>query len=124
MDVPDNGLPEIRSQLMQLILTSGLEIDQCKPILARKKTSIDDAYAATLSQAIINHNHSYALEIAESGTLDFTQKFVKSMTGLQLDFRDLPQCREFGRLPLHITITEKCPTETGDAFREALSRIR
>eukprot|EP00795_Rhopilema_esculentum_P001777 gene1777-16263_t len=37
IDVPESSIPTVRSRIMQLILASGLEIDQCKPIMSRKK---------------------------------------------------------------------------------------
>ncbi len=64
VDVPQHSLKDMEKKVIQVMLTSGLEIENCRPIQARNGDNTASYYTATLCQALKDHKSYYAEQLA------------------------------------------------------------
>ena len=81
VDLPQHSLKDTERKITQVILTSGLEVENCRPIQARKKDSLTEYYSATLCQALKDHNSYYAEHLAKDGAQHYASSAIRASTG-------------------------------------------
>ena len=63
LDIPITCLSTIETDLMKIILNSGLDVMSCKPIRPRGKQGSLEVYTASLCQCLKDYNNSYMKEL-------------------------------------------------------------
>ncbi len=81
VDVPKQKIKHLENEFAKVMLSSGLDIENFKPIKARNKDDMTAYYAATLCQANKDWNSSYAQRLARDGTQDYTSSCIHARTG-------------------------------------------
>ncbi len=68
------------NEFTRVMLSSGLDIENFKPIKARNKDDVTAYYAATLCQANNDLNSLYAQRLARDGTQEYTSSCIHART--------------------------------------------
>ena len=64
LDIPITCLSTVETDLMKMILNSGLDVMSCKPIRPRGKQGSLEVYTVSLCQCLKDYNNSYMKELA------------------------------------------------------------
>ena len=87
--------------MIKVMLTSGLDIDDCRPIKARNLENTASHYAATLCQKDKDHYLKYVEELAKMAG---NSTRLVCTTGVRLPNDVVQTSQEFGIRPVRITI--------------------
>ena len=71
METPQACVNDVQTNVMKIMLQSGLEIDSCKPIVSRGKKNKVEVYTAALCQAIKDYNTKYVTDVAIDSAKEF-----------------------------------------------------
>ena len=118
METPQAGVNDVQTNLMKIMLQSGLEIDSCKPIVPRGKNNKVEVYTAELCQTIKDHNTKYVTDAAK----DSASVSAMYLRGV-LNEEHIAFGREFGKKPVRIVIRKNCPEAVYEEFMKALNEI-
>ena len=124
VDTPQHHLKVMENKIIQVMLTSGLDIDNCRPIKARNKENTASYYAATSCKTNKDHNLKYAEELAKNGAQQYTSSYIHIATGVRLSNDVVPTSEEFGIRQVRITSTSQFKKEFGGAFLKAMEQIK
>ena len=117
LDIPITCLSTVETDLMKMILNSGLDVMSCKPIRSL------DVYTASLCQCLKDYNNSYMKELARYSSEHVASLAVFYQFGMK-DDKDLRFKPEFGANVVKITICETCPVTTAREFVSGLESIK
>ena len=123
-------MSDIDTNIRQLFIRSGLEIDQCKPINPRGKSGNLEVYTASLCQVIKDHKNQFAKDLAKDSAQDFAGISTEILHGQIMPNyhanRDdvFPNNPEFGSKVVRVTLCNSCPWQTAIDFTKALQEIR
>ena len=123
LDIPITCLSTVETDLMKMILNSGLDVMSCKPIRSRGKQGSLEVYTASLCQCLNDYNNSYMKELAK-----YSSEHVASLAAFyqfrMKDDTDLHFKPEFGTNVVKITICKTCPVATAREFVSGLESIK
>ena len=71
IDAPYSCMSDIDTNIRQLFIRSGMEIDKCKPINPCGKIGNLEVYMASLCQVIKDHKNQFAKDLAKDSAQDF-----------------------------------------------------
>ena len=108
---------------MQIMLSAGLEIDECKPICPRGKEGTQDYVTGSLCIAIKDHNSNYARKLAGESSQQFASLYVRAVSGVNVAPEELHKSPEFGIHPVRITLTRQCSQRFRESIKGALDNI-
>ena len=122
MEAPQACVNDVQTNLMKIMLQSGLEIDSCKPIIPRGKKDKVEVYTAALCQAIKDYNTKYVTDVAKDSAEGFASVSAMYLHGV-LNEEHIAFGPEFGKKPVRIAITKNCPEAVCEEFMKALDDI-
>ncbi len=109
---------------MQIMLSAGLEIDDCKPISPRGKEGTHDYMTGSLCIAIKDHNSNYAKRLSGESSQQFASLYVRAVSGVMVAPEELHKSPEFGIHPVRITLTRQCSQAFMESIKGALDNIK
>ena len=108
---------------MQIRLSAGLEIHECKPVCPRGKEGIQDYVTGSLCIAIKDHNNNYAKRLAGESSQQFASLYVRAVSGVMVAPEELHKSPECGIHPVRITLTRQCSQRFREPLKGALDII-
>ena len=123
-------MSDIDTNIRQLFIRSGMEIDKCKPINPRGKSGNLEVYTTSLCQVIKDHKNQFAKDLAKDSAQDFAGISAESLRGQIMPNyhanRDdvFPNNPEFGSKVVRVTLCNSCPRQMAIDFTKALQEIR
>ena len=130
IDVPYSCMSDIDTNIRQLFIKSGMEINKCKPINPCHKSGNLEVYTASLCQVIKDHKNQFAKDLAKNSAEDFAGIFTEILHGQIMHNyhanRDdaFPNNPEFGSKVVRVTVCKSCPRQTAIDFTKVLQEIR
>ena len=75
METPQACVNDVQTNLMKIMLQSGLEIDSWKRIVPSRKQNMVEVYMEALCQAIKDYNTKYVTDVAKD-SVDLYQQCI------------------------------------------------
>ena len=126
IDAPYSCMSDIDTNIRQLFIKSGMEIDKCKPINPPGKSGNLEVHTASLCQVIKDHKNQFAKDLAKDSAQDFAGISTEILCGqIMCNYhanRDdvFPNNPESGSKVVRVTVCNSCPRQMAIDFTKAL----
>ena len=123
MDVPVTCLSNVETDFRKMLLQSGLDVTNCKPIRLRGRNSNLEVFTTSLCQCIKVYNNRYIKELASLSTAHVASIVAICRHGIR-DPEELTYSPDFGKNVVRVTICKTCPENVVKDFINGLQNIK